>query len=427
MALLLDLAVNPLASEGLHYGIVFDAGSSGTRIHVYSWRSNPVSGGFELVEDDLVKIKPGLSAYAQDAKAAGLSLEPLLAHAERKVPADRRATTPVFLLATSGLRLIGQETASAILKSVGDFLASSAFAFRDDWASIMSGTDEGLFGWVAVNYLLGSLSGIHSSTTSGVIDLGGGSVQLVYALPPTTACPPEYSSNVSFAGRMHRLYVTSHLGFGLDEARMRAAQKLMQGPRVEEGVPVSHPCLPVGHQAVLVIGNKLQNAFVGSGKYEQCADLYRSLFDKGTCAIPPCSFGGTFQPPLPNSIFGFSYLYDRTRAIGLLDSDAQPFGAQNMSVEDIRKASAELCAMLPAEVEARFAGCEDAAKWANFCGDTTYITVLLEHGFGIGDATPLTMGNKVSGVELVWTLGAMISKANVLALTDPAPMPQDEL
>ena len=93
-----------------HYGIVFDAGSSGTRIHVYTWRTG--GGGpkdaFDLVSDELLKIKPGLSAFKEKTSEAGASLAPLIAHAKKKVPPELVATTPVFLMATAGLRMVGE-------------------------------------------------------------------------------------------------------------------------------------------------------------------------------------------------------------------------------------------------------------------------------------------------------------------------------
>ena len=122
----------PTPTGSVKYGIVFDAGSSGTRIHVYSWR---VGGGgpkdaFDLIGDDLLKKKPGLSAYKEKTAEAGSSLTELLNHARAKIPAALHAETPIFLMATAGLRMVGEKAKDEILASVCAELSSSGFLFR---------------------------------------------------------------------------------------------------------------------------------------------------------------------------------------------------------------------------------------------------------------------------------------------------------
>ena len=152
----------PAGVATTRYGIVFDAGSSGSRIHVYSWSTG--GGGpkndFNLIDDDLLKIKPGLSAYKDDPGAAGASLRPLLEHAKKRIPPALVSSAPAFLMATAGLRMVGEAKKDAILASVCTELAASGFTFKCEWATLLSGQDEGLFGWVTVNYLL-DLSLIH--------------------------------------------------------------------------------------------------------------------------------------------------------------------------------------------------------------------------------------------------------------------------
>lgn len=68
------------------YAIVFDAGSTGSRVHVF--RFTDLGGQLDLESDTFEQLKPGLSSYADDPPAAAQSLEPLLKVALDTVPAD---------------------------------------------------------------------------------------------------------------------------------------------------------------------------------------------------------------------------------------------------------------------------------------------------------------------------------------------------
>ncbi|GIL43178.1 hypothetical protein Vafri_991 [Volvox africanus] len=46
-----------------------------------------------------------------------------------------------------------------LMERTRDVLRSSGFRFEPDWARIISGTDEGVYGWIAINYLRGHLDG----------------------------------------------------------------------------------------------------------------------------------------------------------------------------------------------------------------------------------------------------------------------------
>jgi len=236
-----------LGAPVLKYGIIFDAGSSGSRIHVYKWKTG--GGGpkdqFDLISDDLLKIKPGLSAFKDNPSEAGSSLVKLIEHAKAKIPAELVSSTPMFLMATAGLRMVGEGPKDAILRSVCSYLSTTGFLFRCEWATLLDGREEGLYGWVTVNYLLDSLypSG-DPHAPAGIIDLGGGSVQIVYPTPATSSTPAGYSQELDFSGRKHNVYIKSHLGFGLDAARKAALDLLTSRQAGDKAV--KHPCLPVG-------------------------------------------------------------------------------------------------------------------------------------------------------------------------------------
>lgn len=54
-------------SDGqLRFGIMFDAGSTGTRVHIYRFNLDQRRGVPELLEEKFEAIKPGLSAFAEN-------------------------------------------------------------------------------------------------------------------------------------------------------------------------------------------------------------------------------------------------------------------------------------------------------------------------------------------------------------------------
>lgn len=77
------------------YNIVLDAGSTGSRIHIFKFKQ--VGQQLLLQSDGFHQLKPGLSSFADDPKAAADSLKPLMQEALKAVPKEqqvRRITRP---------------------------------------------------------------------------------------------------------------------------------------------------------------------------------------------------------------------------------------------------------------------------------------------------------------------------------------------
>ena len=70
------------------------------------------------------------------------------------VLASHPAAAPCLLPAPSVCALSAQQQ-SGLLAGVRRVLEGSAFRFQAPWARIISGADEGVYGWVALNYLQG--------------------------------------------------------------------------------------------------------------------------------------------------------------------------------------------------------------------------------------------------------------------------------
>ena len=189
------------------YAIVIDAGSTGSRIHIFKFL---VAGGqLELQFDKFDQLKPGLSSYKDDPPKAAESLKLLLDLALETVPQKLQASTSIMVGATAGLRLLPDGKADIILGEVRAYLKKYPFAHTDEDIKILSGVDEGAFAWLTLNYLLGRLGQAETDTVAA-IDMGGGSVQEAYAVTPEEAkqAPkPDYVTTLKGGGKTYSVYV----------------------------------------------------------------------------------------------------------------------------------------------------------------------------------------------------------------------------
>lgn len=187
----------------VQYAIMIDAGSTGSRVHVYKF--NYCKDSPELEDEVFEMLRPGLSSFAGNPKGAADSLRPLLTKSLASVPKNLQSCTPIAVKATAGLRLLGPQQSGDILREVRRMLKEEyPFRLADGKGSvqeitaghgqdsgraveIMEGKDEGVFAWITVNYLLGligpPLPGQPTNAnqqTAAVMDLGGASTQIVF-------------------------------------------------------------------------------------------------------------------------------------------------------------------------------------------------------------------------------------------------------
>ncbi|XP_074562180.1 putative apyrase 6, partial [Curcuma longa] len=224
VAVLLVCLVVSSRSSTSRFGIVIDAGSSGTRIHIFS--SKGVRGGVPLLDLKSMAVMretPGLSSYLGDPELSGESLVELLEFAKEKVPMDWHKVTEVRLMATAGLRMVEVGLRERILESCRRVLRLSSFQFKDDWATVIPGSDEGVYAWVAANYALGTLGGDPENTT-GILELGGASAQVTFV--SNEALPPEFSHVLTLGNTTYKLYSNSFLHFGQNVAH-ESLQKML--------------------------------------------------------------------------------------------------------------------------------------------------------------------------------------------------------
>ncbi|CCE63817.1 hypothetical protein TPHA_0F03360 [Tetrapisispora phaffii CBS 4417] len=422
-----DKATSKPCDKENKFVIIIDAGSSGSRMHLYKF--DVCTSPATLIKEYFLGVSPGLSAFPDNAIEAANSLEPLLKRALEVIPEAQRACTPITVKATAGLRLTGDEVATEILAAVRNLLETK-YPFpiiETNGIEIMSGTDEGINAWISTNYLLGNIGTSKKVGTSAVFDLGGGSTQIVFepSYPKRGKLPNGvHRFDLPFSGIYYTLYQYSHLGYGLSEARKKISVKLMEQYKlggivteadVGRNLELNHPCIPSKmqflNQKVKVSSGEIYTVdFLGStdSNPERCRNLITSVFDKSSCSTKPCSFDGVHQPSLEmnfpeiDDLYIISFFFDRTYNLGL---------PKSFTLREMKEFADTICGG-PETYHDSFAGVPSIIGKARAsslnCLDLQYEVALLETGYGIPLDRELRTAQKISGSEVTWCLGAAL-------------------
>ncbi|XP_063146160.1 nucleoside diphosphate phosphatase ENTPD5 isoform X4 [Candoia aspera] len=252
------------ASMGTFYGIMFDAGSTGTRIHIYTFIQRSPENPVELKGEVFESVKPGLSAYANQPEKVRVVFE------------------------------------------------DSPFLVPDNSVSIMDGSYEGILAWITVNFLTGQLYG-QDQQTVGTLDLGGASTQITFLpqLEETLAqTPVDFLTSFQMFNSTYKLYTHSYLGLGLKAARLATLGALNMEA---VGQTFRSSCLPKQLEA---------EWHFGGIKYQYGGNK------EGETGFEPCYSevlkvvqGKLHQPDeiQRSSFYAFSYYYDRAVDTDLID------------------------------------------------------------------------------------------------------------
>ncbi|KAJ9131940.1 hypothetical protein P3X46_034841 [Hevea brasiliensis] len=411
--------MSPNLKDANRYAVIFDAGSSGSRVHVYCFDRNmdlvPIGKDLEL----FLQIKPGLSAYASDPDAAARSLLPLLDKAESVVPKELRSKTPVRVGATAGLRALGGEASERILDAVRDLLKDkSTLKSEADGVTVLDGSQEGSYEWVTINYLLGKLSGSYSETV-GVVDLGGGSVQMAYAIskmdaekaPRVSDGEDSYIKAMRLMDTDYYLYVHSYLHYGLLAARAEIL-------KVSEGS--DNACILAGYDGVYKYGGieyKASAASSGSS-YEGCRSfaLKALKVNDSECTHMKCTFGGVWNGgggDGQKNMFVASFFFDRAAEAGFIDP-ALPVA--KVHPVDFEEAAKRACETKLEDAKSAYQRVE-VDNLPYLCMDLVYQYTLLVDGFALEPWQEITLVKQIkyqdSLVEAAWPLGSAIEAVSL--------------
>ena len=347
--------------EHSKYSVVIDAGSTGSRVHVYEFQRCR-DGGTHLVDELFAEVKPGLSSFAGRPMHAAKSLRPLISLARGRVPRRLQSETSISVRATAGLRLLKENEVRDILYEIERSLKREPFRIAD--VKVIDGEEEGYLAWLTVRFLQKE-----TGLGAAVMDLGGGSTQIVFALEEY---PPDEKMSMMIKKRINStdevaVFRHSYLGYGLMEARKNIKGAWKAG---------EFPC-----QAS------------SSGSFEKCAQLVKEvMFTEEEKECKDCAgIGSVVQPRLQTNrpIVAFSYFYDRTKPLGLKNP---------VTPRDIAQVGRRLC---------KAQAGEEHAEW---CLDLAYLHSLLTVGYRIGEDHQMTVVKQIDGWEAGWALGSALEQ-----------------
>lgn len=137
MILLISLTIATatfLPNQNNCFGSMFDAGSSGTRVYIYTWpcrtaNTYPLIDLNSLTTPEL-KITPGLSTFSNNIDGIQEYLQPLLDFAYLNIPSNMYRYSPIMLGATAGLRLLDLTLEQSIIKEVQLLFSQTKFLYN---------------------------------------------------------------------------------------------------------------------------------------------------------------------------------------------------------------------------------------------------------------------------------------------------------
>ncbi|XP_043575730.1 ectonucleoside triphosphate diphosphohydrolase 8-like isoform X2 [Chiloscyllium plagiosum] len=334
------LIMNLAGSKYLHlnpgkkFGIVLDAASTYTSIYLYHWPMNKMNGTGVVSQLYKCDVDEGISSFANDPAKAGQSLRPCLDKMLKYIPPKEFQETNIYLGATDGMRLLELQNRSQsriILDVVQKTIQSYPFHFCEAW--ILTGAQEGAFGWITVNYLLKSFLQyswegiwIHPEPiqTYGLLDLGSLSTQLTF-IPNNVFRNMPAKMNIHLYGYNYTIYTQSYPCYGQQQSIRKYIATLLKGKDLN--TRIENPCYLKGYETMLTLDsifgnpctstqkpspyNGTQNFTVfGSGEPAKCSQGLKAIFNFTACGrSTTCSFDRVYQPAIHGNFYATSEFF----------------------------------------------------------------------------------------------------------------------
>jgi len=284
-----------------------------------------------------------------------------------------------------------------ILSSIFNYTSKNyKFVVERSHVDLISGIEEGVFAWLTVNKLSGYLDVTDVYKTVGVLDMGQGSTQITFVPTVGTIIPPGFNYTFKYKNNVYNLYSTSFAGYGYTQAlyAVNASVVALSG----SAKSVLNPCF-LKDFSQLFSPNDAKITVSGTGDWRVCNEFTTKFLNvNASCKYSKCSFNGAFQPPLRGNFWATSNFRDVTKFLGL---------KKDTQISNIVTEGEKFCSILWSAALKDHSDV-DIADLAGYCFGSSYISRLLQFGYGIQPQTSIRIDKNVGELPATWALGLMM-------------------
>lgn len=461
---------------------MIDAGSSGSRVQIYTWSSISAESRellkIQFLKDEsgndvFTKITPGLSSTSSNPSFASDYIEPLLDFAAKHIPEREHDSTPLYILATAGMRLLDKDNQEKILADLRqDIPKKYKFHFEPSHFAVITGKEEGIYSWIALNYLTHKLE-VHDplqkpatihlegkkvvtrERTIGMLEMGGASTQIAFEITSKRDLDllkrrqglssidelKDVLIEVNLATdpedweKTYLLYVKTFLGLGANEARERHWKQLLNNYLStlnattlagSVGHPlISDPCMnpsvretktfQIKPKLNQILNDSITFDIQGTGKYDDCTIMLKDMLDvkkedPTVCSIRIAECPVTDLSKTRVSFHGTEF-YGFSEFFYSTD-DVYHLGG-NYDHKQVLEATKKHCSFgwysMPRHYDIKSHPRADDERLRTQCFKGSYIMSFLHDGLKMPETySSFKTVHEIEGNQAQWTLGALI-------------------
>ena len=390
-----------LALSSSKYAIMVDCGSSGTRVHLYFWdktKDIPEIRSPDPQTESNFNIDVKLSSAATNESIISTIGDSIISRCTPLIPFKKISSTDVFIYATAGVRLLPVDVQNSIMTKMYRYIREhSQFRVRQNMVRVITGGEEGYFGWLSVNYLLNKFDEKANSSMS--IDMGGASTEVSFELKEGQASENSYIIQV---GRKKlNIFSYSYLYYGTNSAHESVNSYLLSMNKANDD-PIPNPCYFKGYSTDFN-GHK----FNGTGDFAKCLDAIQKVL------IDAPNFTQVSIPSM-DKIINIHAISTFAYVISFLNISS------HTTLKEFNETFIKLSQLTMDQIYQKYENSDISKKYLpEYFWEASYCYAFLLKGLKLtDDIHTFDMPYNINGNDLGWALGAMIKEVYDIQVRD---------